>query len=104
MLLSPTARASFIDDILSSTAKSSATPLVDQLLGCETTATALDDAVEHWIDAQQEVEAAGAALADAQQTVGGASSWSSGGSACGRESMVPWASASRTWAVFFGAN
>ena len=77
MLLSPTACASFIDDILSSTAKSSATPLVDQLLqllGCETTATALDDAVEHWIDAQQQVEAAGAALADAQQTVHGAAS------------------------------
>ena len=74
MLLSPTARASFIDDILSSTAKSSATVLVEQLLGCETTATALDDAVQHWIDAQQQVEAAGAALADAQQTVGGAAS------------------------------
>ena len=42
MLLSPTARASFIDDILSSTAKSSAMPLLDQLLGSETTATALD--------------------------------------------------------------
>jgi len=31
MLLSPTARASFINDILSSNAESSATPLIDQL-------------------------------------------------------------------------
>jgi hypothetical protein len=78
MLLSPTARASFINDILSSNAKSSATPLIDQLLGSGAAATPLslllDDAVQHWVDAQQQVEASGAALADAQQTVGGAAS------------------------------
>ena len=71
------ARASFIKDILSSSLPSLATPLVDQLLGSETATTSLsllDDAVQHWVDAQQEVEASGAALADAQQTVVGAAS------------------------------
>ena len=77
MLLSPAARASFINDILSSNTNSSATPFIDQLLGSETAPSPLsllDDAVQHWVDAQQEVEASGAALADAQQTVGGAAS------------------------------
>jgi len=56
MLLSPTARASFINDILSSNAESSATPLIDQPLGSGAAATPLslllDDAVQHWVDAQ----------------------------------------------------
>ena len=71
------ARASFIEDILSSSIPSLTTPLIDQLLGSETATTPpslLDDAVQHWVDAQQEVEASGAALADAQQTVAGAAS------------------------------